>query len=82
MHSTLPQRPAGTYPAPGALRRLLGDLLERIENSAAITGDILQILKAQDGPLRADDRPLGDRNRSPARKTSPAIWPTMTPTFR
>ncbi|MGA2828453.1 MAG: hypothetical protein ABSF03_20305 [Streptosporangiaceae bacterium] len=56
MHSTLPQHPAGTSPAPGSLRRLLGDLLERIENSASITGDILQILKAPDGPLRVDDR--------------------------
>lgn len=55
MHSTLPRHPTGTYPAPGSLRRLLGDLLERMENSAAVTGDILQILKAPDGPLRAAD---------------------------
>jgi len=56
MHSTLLQHPAGTYPAPGSLRRLLSDLLERIENSAMITCDISRILKAEDGPLRADDR--------------------------
>jgi hypothetical protein len=56
MHPTPPQPPAGTYPAPGSLRRLVRDLLERIEISAAITGDILQILKAPGGPLRADDR--------------------------
>ena len=56
MHPTPPQGPAGTSPAPGSLRRLLGDLLERIENSAMITCDISRILKAEDGPLRADDR--------------------------
>ena len=56
MHPTPPQPPAGTYPAPGSLRRLLGDLLERIENSAMITRDVLQIVSAPDGPLRAGDR--------------------------
>jgi hypothetical protein len=38
------------------LRRLLGDLLERAEISAMITRDILQIVSAPDGPLRAGDR--------------------------
>ena len=56
MHPTQPQPPAGTSPAPGSLQRLVGDLLERIENSAMITRDVLQILSAPDGPLRADDR--------------------------
>jgi hypothetical protein len=56
MHPTPPQPPAGTYPAPGSLRRLLGDLLERIENSAMITRDVLQIVSAPDSPLRAGDR--------------------------
>jgi len=56
MHPTPPQGPAGTSPAPGLLRRLLGDLLERAEISAMITRDILQIVSAPDGPLRAGDR--------------------------
>lgn len=56
MHPTSLQTPAGPYPAPGSLHRLLRDLLERIENSAMITRDVLQILSVPDGPLREDDR--------------------------